>query len=187
MKKTLFTFFIIAFMVISCDKSKEDIDPCAEVTCINGYCDEGSCICDEGYKGETCSEEITPTKMTITKIKLTKFPLYNNGSDWDTWSSYPDIYFVLTKNNNVIYTMPDYIEEADGSSYVLYTGSIVLDSPLNEYVLELYDYDSAADDDFMGGVKFVPYSKGNNFPDQLNLAPSNGPVHFKVDVNYNWD
>lgn len=176
-------------MLFACDKTENNTlfnDPCDGVNCYNGYCSDGTCVCDEGYTGENCNQEITPSQMTINKIELTSFPLHNNGYDWDTWSSYADIYFVLMKNNQVIFTMPNYIEEASNSSYVLYTGSIVLDSPLNEYVLTLYDYDSSGDDDFMGGVRFVPFTKGYGFPAQLNLAPSNGNVHFKIDVDYYW-
>ena len=46
---TYLTFFL--FLIFSCSK-----DPCEGITCANGDCNDGSCACDIGWKGERCDE-----------------------------------------------------------------------------------------------------------------------------------
>lgn len=45
---------VISFFLISLISSCSS-DPCEEVVCVNGACDDGSCLCEEGYIGPTCN------------------------------------------------------------------------------------------------------------------------------------
>jgi len=48
-----FSFLILSIFIISCS------DPCKDVDCgANGSCDEGICVCAEGYEGASCETEI---------------------------------------------------------------------------------------------------------------------------------
>jgi hypothetical protein len=53
--KNLFTISLFAFILflVSCT------DPCENITCENeGFCEEGTCICEAEYEGENCETEI---------------------------------------------------------------------------------------------------------------------------------
>lgn len=47
------SFLVLTIFTIGCS------DPCSDVDCgSNGICDEGTCICAEGYEGAACETEI---------------------------------------------------------------------------------------------------------------------------------
>lgn len=45
------SFLLLAFFIISCSS-----DPCEEVICVNGACDDGTCACDDGFIGPQCDQ-----------------------------------------------------------------------------------------------------------------------------------
>lgn len=49
---------VIALLIAGCDK-----DPCKGLDCLNGgTCDNGKCLCPEGYEGENCETKKEPTQ-----------------------------------------------------------------------------------------------------------------------------
>ena len=64
--------------------------------------------CPEGYKGKDCKEQITPSKITLTKIQVTKFPQTNGGASWDVASG-PDIFIKFWKIRRYINLGKSYI------------------------------------------------------------------------------
>lgn len=54
MKITLKTLsFLFILFIMSCT------DPCKDVNCMNeGVCDDGTCLCADGYEGTNCENEI---------------------------------------------------------------------------------------------------------------------------------
>ncbi len=42
--------FALALLLAGCKQ-----DPCAATTCVNGACNDGDCLCLNGYDGPTCS------------------------------------------------------------------------------------------------------------------------------------
>lgn len=180
------TLLLTATVFNSCNK--EDPDPCEGVTCLNGgTCVNGECDCPEGYTGPDCGTQDTPSKIRISKIKITKFPSYNNGSDWDTWSAGPDIYVTIYKGTTLIHEQPTMYEDADATQDYTYkpSGDIDLTDPTAKYTISLYDYDNLGDDDFMGGIYFYPYSSTGGFPTTLYLD-AGGDVTFELSVSYIW-
>jgi hypothetical protein len=177
------TLFLTATVFTSCEK-----DPCEDVTCLNGgTCIDGECDCPEGYTGSDCGDQITPSNIRVSKISITKFPSYNNGSDWDTWSAGPDIYVLIKKNSTTIHEQPTMWEDADAAQDYTYepNSPIDLSEPTVQYTISLYDYDSTGDNDFMGGINFYPYSSDNDFPNTLYID-AGGDVSFELDVSYAW-
>lgn len=169
----------------SCQKEE---DPCEGVSCQNGgSCVNGQCDCPQGYTGPSCTDQETPRSMSIERINLTRFPAYNNGSDWDLWTPGPDVYLVLSKNGQIVRSMSTFWEDADAGQSYLYEPNTPIDlsDPTVQYTLSVFDYDSSGDDDYMGGIQFYPYSNNNGFPSQLSLD-ANGAVAYQVQVTYSW-
>ncbi|MCD8528476.1 MAG: hypothetical protein LRY27_00485 [Chitinophagales bacterium] len=52
MKKLLPIFLILIAAISGCK------DACKDVQCVNGSCDDGTCICEAGYEGTTCDTQI---------------------------------------------------------------------------------------------------------------------------------
>lgn len=172
----------IASIIMSCSS-----DPCDDVTCLNdGYCANGQCVCPEGYSGADCSQQVTPSKLQVTKIVIVKFPATDAGAGWDLTSG-PDIRPVLSIDGQIIWDTDEFYQNADPNySYEFETGTnTYIDNPSGRYTMNLYDYDDFDADDFMGGVIFTPYNKSNNFPSIIKLD-AGGDVAFELYVNYNF-
>ncbi len=179
----LLFFAVLTTAFVSCEK-----DPCQTVTCLNGgTCVNGQCLCPEGYTGADCSQQVTPSKIRVTKIEITKFPpATDNGAGWDLTSG-ADIYPAIYKGSTELYSPTNFYQNADPSLTYSFDVSPVLDlnDPQDQYQIDLYDYDDFDADDFMGGIIFTPYSNNNGFPDIIDLD-AGGAVAFKVHVNYVW-
>ena len=100
MRKSITLLFLIFTLFFGCQK-----DPCEDVSCFNGACVEGVCVCESGWAGSACSDEVIPQRMTIKSISLVKMPSTDNGSSWDLTTA-PDVYISISVSGNVIYTHP---------------------------------------------------------------------------------
>lgn len=54
MKKIGLYFTLILFSLFLSNCS----DPCKDIDCNNGTCDDGTCICDDGFTGANCDTEL---------------------------------------------------------------------------------------------------------------------------------
>ena len=181
------TFLISISFLNSCDKDEPTPDPCENITCLNeGVCVNGDCDCADGYSGPSCGDQITPTKIRISKIKITSFPQYDGTESWD-FGSGPDIYVMLYKGDTFIHEQPGLFENADSSQDYIYTPTsyIEISDTTAQHGLYLYDYDSGSDDDYMGGILFYPYNNTNGFPTTMNLDAGNG-ITFELTLSYVW-
>lgn len=180
----------IVFLLANASCKKDSADPCDKTACLNGgYCANGDCVCPEGYGGADCSQPITPKKIRITSIELTRFPATeDNGAGWDTGSG-PDLYIKLSKGDAQIWKSSNTYNYQNANPSKTYTFDVTptvdLTDPDNEYTIRLYDYDDFDADDFMEGIIFTPYIKSKGFPKVLTLD-AGGTVAFKLHVSYSW-
>ena len=147
----------------------------------------GACSCPQGYSGPSCATLVTPSKVRISKVKITSFPQYDSGANWDLGDG-PDIYVQIAQGSSIVHEQPGLFEDASVTTDYLYTPSSVIDltDPTAQYVVRLYDYDDGiTTDDFMGGISFYPYSSTRGFPTTLNLDAGSG-VTFELTVSYVW-
>lgn len=142
--------------------------------------------CPKGYEGTNCDKEITPTKMVISKLEITKIPSFRpDATNWDALGGKPDIYIQIfddvTKKviftSNVI-TDHNTIDIIRGENLNIY-----IDNPKNKLVLSLYDEDSG-DDEYMGGINFIPYTVGQKFPETINADCSGCKIAFNLNFQY---
>lgn len=172
-------------LVIAISSCKKD-DPCDGIVCQNsGVCVNGECDCPQGFSGPDCSNQITPTSISITNIKVTRFPATDaGGAGWDLTSG-ADIYVALFYNNAGIYTHPTFFQNADPSIDYDFVPNVNLTilNPTNRYIIALYDFDDFDADDLMGAVEFIPYSNTNGFPSKL-VVDGGASVAFELTVEY---
>ena len=186
--KALMFAFLSLFLMPSCsdDDDSEPQDPCEGVVCENGGdCVNGECDCPVNYEGPSCANEKTPVNMFFTSITITRFPQFaSDGGNWDPFDG-PDIYIkVFDQNENVIHTS-GYFEDVSQNSDPTFDVQISISDPQDRYIIRLYEYDDFDSDDYMGGVEFTPYRRGQEFPNRLFLD-ANGNAAFEVETSYNW-
>ncbi len=164
MKKTLFYFLFAIGVISACNKDD---------------------TCPTGYTGSSCSTQITPSKIIVSKIEVIRFPATDaNGAGWDLTSG-ADIYPEISYNGSVVYTSSTYYTDANPNSIYVFDLSPSFDvhNPLSTYTIRLYDYDNLDADDYMGGITFTPYESSNNFPSVITID-AGGAVAFKLHLTY---
>jgi hypothetical protein len=87
--------------------------PCEDVNCQRGYCDDGTCICPDGYYGSRCelggpsASGQTPTGFRIYRVTISNVPqCWSSGTPIDGAipGDYPDIIAKLQVGSNIVYT-----------------------------------------------------------------------------------
>lgn len=182
------------FFMTECKKKKTETvtDPCANTVCLNGgTCVDGSCSCPTGYSGADCGTQRTPTKITITGIKITKFPALDGTNTWDpsilgSPAINPDIYVKVTQGGTLLITSSS-INNVTTQSNVL-PGIVPKDITdiVTQLNIELLDSDNPPvdADDTMGNINFSIYSNTNHFP--TTLIVDNGVLTFEVTLSYTY-
>lgn len=195
---------LLLVLFIGCS-SENSLVPCIPVTCKNGGISTSNCgcTCPQGYNGSDCSFQITPSKITITKISVTAFSNYaNSGFNWDTTlptaaNALPDIYFKIVNSvGGDFYVSTTYFKNAmsDGTRTFDFVPTTPLEvtNPLSVFTFKLYDYDSADSnindgiDDLMAEKVFSVYSMSGGFPTTLTITDSSIPLSFKLTLSYTW-
>jgi len=151
----------------------------------DGFCANGTCNCKEGYTGSDCSQEKTPSSITITAVTVTKWPATeSNGGGWDLFDG-PDLTFILRKNGTNVYSSDIFYENAvQGQSYTFNT-NIELLFPDESYQLELYDYDSSSAYDLISDISFIPFIEGKDFPSTGRAE--NSIIAFELEMTYKFN
>jgi hypothetical protein len=142
--------------------------------------------CPTGFQGSDCNQQITPSKIIVNAVRVTKFPALDpGGASWDVADG-PDIYFQMyTDADGIIYDQPTFFEDADASQDfdLTVTPPIEILNPTGEYGIQLLDYDDGVtSDDFMGGIIFIPYNSTNGFPTTLTVDGT--LVTFVLELTY---
>lgn len=179
----VFALFIL-ILSFSCSKN----DNCDILICQNaGQCNDGVCDCAMGYTSGNCSEQITPSSIKITKIKVLRFPSRNiAGQTWDS-NNGPDIFVALGFDNDLIYEHPTAFDNASPllSYEFIPIQDLIISNITERYSLNLFDKDDQEPHDFMGGIEFSPYTNTNNFP-KIITVDAGGSVAFEVSVEYSF-
>jgi hypothetical protein len=205
--KTIFStlFVLLSFSILlGCSSdSKSSSTPCIPITCLNGGTSTPNCgcTCPQGYTGTNCQTQVQPTKITITKIRVTSFPnTTSTGGNWD--SSFPipanifaDIRVSLKDGNlNEIYGSGYYANVlSNGTNYFDFTPvtPINITSVNSFYTIDLLDYDGASSnaiitsDEFMATSVFSLYTPTGGFPTTLTLAGSSS-FRLELTLSYTW-
>ena len=184
----LFGLCLIGILA-SCEK--DDDDPCDNVTCLNGgTCEDGNCDCLEGYTGNECGEQVTPTSIRITQVTLNDFPAQNDGDDWDGFlcgGGNPDILISLDDGNGEFFFSTNYDDVVPGTTLTFTQGfPTTTNNPENMHIIRLYDDDTGgcSPDDFMGGLQFSIYESDNGFPETIDVVNTSVQIEATLHIEY---
>jgi hypothetical protein len=163
---------------------------CNRDNCEGNYCDhggickDGNCDCPTGYIGPHCTDQVTPLKMKVKAVTVTRFPATNDGMSWDPTDG-PDIFFKMSEEVYPLAQPEHLIENADAA--IDYTFNIVsfdLRYVTSPYKMELFDYEGVGiPAQKMGEMFFTPYSTNNGFPTTL-ILDDGGSIAFTIEVQY---
>jgi len=64
-----------ALLISSCSSDPEP-DPCEGITCVNGDCNNGSCLCENGWMGQDCSVKDFSGEWRMIQYTLNNCPNY---------------------------------------------------------------------------------------------------------------
>jgi len=199
MRNQIFKLILLSILTttyLGCS-SDSDSDNCETITCINGgtFMD-CECDCPEGYAGNNCSNQVTPSKVIINKAIVKVFPNTDNGEFWDAAipdaeAALPDVYITLQDSDlNVIYDSPTFYENAISGEGTFFeftlTPSLELTTYENPFLVNIWDYDSTSEDDFMTSFGFFTYTSNNNFPDVLTVVSQSEEILVDLEVTYEW-
>ncbi len=193
MKKALTILSFALFISIVFYGCKNEPDPCENLLCLNGgNCVDGLCDCPTGYGGLQCETELTPTKVLITKIVLTKFPSFDpSGGEWDPDDhTGPDLYIRIVKGKTEIYKSTKKIWDVKLNqeyTFDLSSSPVELTSITSKHKIQLWDFEDYNNDDFMGEYEFIPFHSGENFPDKYDLGDHWSEVGYTVHVEYEFN
>lgn len=193
--KTIIPKLLVLLLVIfffSC--SSDSTTPCVPISCLNGGTSTSDCGCNcpQGFTGINCGTQITPSQVTITKIRVTKFPDTNNDKYWDSFpNSDADIYVEILNNSSVpIYSSPTYFENATSNGVNIFefvpTSPIVISNPLSPFVMRIYDFDAVGSDELIDFCVFNPYSSGGGFPITKTFTNASSTLTFQLTLAYVW-
>ncbi|HEY3386175.1 MAG TPA: calcium-binding EGF-like domain-containing protein [Saprospiraceae bacterium] len=177
--------FMVAILLTLLSITSCQEDPCDTTPCENGgICNEGKCLCAEGYTGNQCQEKILPYRMRISSVTLTRFPASNDGMIWDDMDG-PDIFFKIFEDTFPIGKPLELILDAPvDQSYDFSISVIEMRNITVKHSIKLYDYEGFnLTPEFMGEVEFIPFNAETGLPDSIVLD-NGGPVAFVIGVTY---
>jgi len=204
MKNLLKKFTILSIIVIVFGCSKDDVSsstPCVPITCLNGGTSKPDCGCDcpIGYTGNNCGTQVTPTKITISKVVISNFPAFRTvpttwGTTWDynplnSIDNNPDLYLVFINSTSTYFnTVSNKIVNAvAGTQYTYnFTTPVQITNVNAIHNITLYNWNSSGNDDEMGTKTFTPSAIINNFPSIITVTDSNTNFQVKFYVTYTW-
>lgn len=140
--------------------------------------------------------EVTYSKVSITSLSILNYPATKpDGSNWDSNLSgtFPDVYLKITKSTTIdelfsldvgsrfenlrTTDLPKGWGNATGAPF------LVLSDLFQNIDVDLFDYESVGNDEFIGSSTFVisNYISGNNkYPN--TVTATNGSVSIKLDL-----
>jgi len=132
-----------------------------------------------------------PTKLNLTKLALTAYPVTeSDGGGWDV-SDGPDLMFKVTDDNGTNYFESGIIYDATSSSlpYAFSNGlPLEITDLSHKYLIQIYDYDDLNANDWMGGFYFTPSdyfpSDGGSYPETISFSSENTDVKFTITIGW---
>jgi PKD repeat protein len=154
-----------------------------------------------GNQSSTATQSITIeedyNQCFIKVVTIRDFPEEDNGSDWDSFAQgwYPDVYFTIwdATNQGLAWSLPfdmrkENLEQSDLPESWTFPDGIEIPKELweNEYEIDLWDYDSTSDDDYIGTASSFTLEElttgANAHPEKIFI--SSGGVSIEIELEW---
>lgn len=145
--------------------------------------------CPQGFTGSSCTQQITPARIIISKIAAQYFPdTRSNGVGWDSvvvsTPNEADITLDVYKESDIIFEATTYYTDAiPGFEYSFDMGSGVSINPFDILSIKMYDYDDSTYE-HMGDAFFTLYTTTGGFPTVKTVT--SGQFTYKFYLQYEW-
>ena len=185
--KTLFKKSFVLFLILTTFSCSEDSET------------NSSPVpnCPQGYTGSNCSIQVTPTKISISKIEIVSFPATDPSAVTGFWDyvpldssqNAPDIAILFsdaTTSTLFSNTSTNAFNNAQANTVYTYTypNPIQITNVNNLFKIELRDIDSNNTFQSMSTSFFSIYNSFNNFPSVIPII--NGNTKYNIYVSYTW-
>jgi hypothetical protein len=186
----------ILFGLFAGCSSDSNSGSCELISCQNdGMFVNCACDCPEGYTGEDCGTELSPSEIWITKIRVRKFANSDGITGWDGPSSSPDIRMEIEKGMTSIFLSDLYYPNVLSSGNDAYDFNLAnpMDTVSGNSILNviLWDYDQEDTiplaDDYMNSAYFSPYSDFSGFPPSMTVDDPSGNYRFEIFLTFEWN
>ena len=179
----ILTLFFLLFS--TCFLACED-DPCEDVACQNGgICQNGSCVCPDGYGGDDCAVALNPKTITIAVIRAERWPTNRaDGTAWDGDGTAPDPVVVVTgPTGEVLGSTAVQNDAAPPASFS--TAILITDPGEQTFSVTLYD-DDVTERDSIGTYSWSAsaYAKQTDFNNSVILDDPAQSTAFFLSVIY---
>lgn len=162
---------------------------------ILGCSSDDSGDCPKGLTGNDCNTKITPSKMIITKIVISQYPLspansnfWDNGED--TSGFRPDMLLALTFEDGTTLVNDEIKTDVSGEATFAINPPLVLqDIDEGLVLLSVLDYDGGdgSTSDIMVQKYIQLYtSQGTNFPEVIYVSDLQQLFVGEIHVTYEW-
>lgn len=124
------------------------------------------------------------------------FPNTDNGEFWDLAIPNPedalaDIYITFQDSDlNIIYDSPTFYENVISGEGTFF--EFVISPPLaltgfdDPFLINIRDYDTGNEDDFMTSFGFFAYTSNNGFPNVITVVSQQDEILVDLEVSYQW-
>ena len=196
--KTLFKksiVLLLIFTIFSCSKdSATSSSNCTPIPCLNGGVSRPDCGCNcpQGFTGANCSTQITPTKITISKVEILNYPSTDPSAITGYWdnppNTKPDLAIVITDIfNSTVLSDTSNVPFNDASTNTTYTytyNSFQITNVNDLFKIELRDIDSNNSYESMESTTFSIYTTNGGFPSVIPIT--DGETKYNIYVSYTW-
>ena len=195
---------ILTFFIVGCDKESSN-GPCETVICLNGgECLHGTCICEDGFTGESCETALSPEDILITEIKIPHYPIFSGDAGWDSTLAVPGCWPDLAVGLQLPWG-----EYVQSSVYPNASGEEVVFSELNfpyldnhlhlgdSILIDLWEIDGIDSSEVasppqllaairLSTVDFIMADSLNLWPESIEFTADSLDVEMVIRLNYNF-
>tara|TARA_B110000046_G_scaffold107291_1_gene114684 strand:+ start:2438 stop:2995 length:558 start_codon:yes stop_codon:yes gene_type:complete len=166
---------------------------CESTNCENGACDGRTCVCEDGYVGQSCELQAKPKAIRITRVELSELPDEPFESRvWDDDTStakanLPDVVLQvrLGTSQNLTFTSIERFPDTDERAFVFDRNmDFKIENIFPELRLTVADLDIPKPTPIYSIIVSGYYNPVNGFPEIISGEDENGAeyvLHLEYD------
>lgn len=150
-------------------------------------------VCPQGYTGSLCATQITPTKISISRIEIVRFPVVCPTAITGYWdyptNTNPELAIVISDASTATVLddqSTNYFANASSglTYYYNYSSPLSINNVTHLFAIQLRDIDPPSSYEVMSNSYFTLYNSTNGFPPVITII--NGYTKYNLYVTYTW-